>query len=225
MADGGQGNGSEPEMIGTGGGQIESKAQMALLDLERSAQEVAVAAREWGVRPEHLEGRFVTALLTTLSWLGRLIHAAADDAASARRADRALAEMELDALRASVRTSQNVLEQARTALAGSEVQHAKAVSKHVEVLAPQIIEAIREAVVIREIRYNRKVHWGRAFGVAALGGALLLGGFIWGSWTPGDATIEGALALERIRRCQAAPVHDASSKETYCPMSILAPRT
>ena len=134
---------------------------------------------------------------------------------------RAVTEAEIEKARLANQLAGSAIEQARTAHAGFEVQREKLIAKLVDNVVPQMVKAVGEAIVIRERRHNQKVQWGRAFGIAALGGGLLLGGFIWGCWQPSDSTIAGSIALDRIKRCQAAPVHDASSKETYCPMSIL----
>ena len=53
---------------------IEAGADAAAWQQEFAALVGAVrtTAQEWGVRPESLEGRFVSALLGTTEWLGRL---------------------------------------------------------------------------------------------------------------------------------------------------------
>lgn len=202
-------------------GSLETEAAQAARELEGVVRQTEVAAREWGVRPDHLEGRFVSALLAALTWLGRLIRAAVADMKASAREHRAAAAVELEKLRVANEATLNVLDQARVALAGSEVQREKAVGRFVETIAPQVVEAIKEAVVIRERRHNQRVQWGRAAGIATVAGGLLLGGFVWGSRRPSDAAVAGAVALERIRQCQAAPVKDGRTGETFCPMKVL----
>ena len=221
MADGGRTSGPDGQPSVAPGRAVEGELVRVLQELEDNTTEVVTAAREWGVRPDHLEGRFVTSLLNTLRSLGRLTQAAASDSTAMARSVRVVAETELEALRVSNRMAATVLDQAKVALAGSEVQHDKAITKFVDVISPKVVTAIREAVVIRERQHNQKVQWRRAFGIAALGGGLLLGGFVWGSWTPSVSTVEGAIAAERIKRCQAAPIKDTRTSETYCPMSVL----
>ncbi len=147
----------------------------------------------------------------------------ADMKASAKDT-RAAAAAELETLRAANKTAMRVLQQAETALAGSDVQRQMAVERFVETVAPQLVKAIGEAVVIRQRRYNQAVQWGRAAGIATVAGGLLLGGYAWGSSRPDDAAVAGAVALERIRQCQASPVRDDRTHEAYCPMkTLLAP--
>ena len=94
----------------------------------------------------------------------------------------------------------------------------------VDTIVPQMVKAVGAAIVIRERRYNQRVHWGRAAGIAAVAGGLLLGGYVWGGWRPDNTAIAGAVALERIRQCQAAPVRDERTHEAFCPMkALLAP--
>ena len=147
--------GSSPEASG-----VETEAARAERELGELVRGVEVAAREWGVRPDHLEGRFVSALLAALAWLGRLIRAAsADMKASTREAreasvlaareNRAAVRTEYEALRVANEMSANVLEQARAALAGSEVQRERVIGRFVVTVAPQVVESILEALVIR----------------------------------------------------------------------------
>ena len=206
------------------GQAAETEAARAARELEEVVQRTEVAAREWGVRPDHLEGRFVSALLGCLTWLGRIMQATVSDLKASSKETRAAVETELETLRTASKAALRVLQQAETALASSDVQRQMAVGKFVETIAPQMVKVVGEAVVIRERRYNQRVHWGRAAGIATVAGSLLLGGYVWGSWRPDNTAIAGAIALDRIRQCQAAPVRDDRTHEAYCPMkALLAP--
>ena len=206
------------------GQAVETEAARAARELEEVVQRTEVAAREWGVRPDHLEGRFVSALLGCLTWLGRIMQATVADLKASSRETRAATEAELETLRTASKAALRVLQQAETALASSDVQRQMAVGKFVETIAPQMVKAVGEAVVIRERRYNQRVHWGRAAGISAVAGGLLLGGYVWGSWRPDNTAIAGAIALDRIRQCQASPLRDERTHEAFCPMkALLAP--
>jgi hypothetical protein len=200
---------------------VDTETAKAARELAEVVRQTELAAREWGVRPDHLEGRFVSALLGCLTWLGRIMQAALSDMKASAKDTRAAATAELETLRTASKTALRVLQQAETALAGSDVQRQMAVGKFVETVTPQLVKAIGEAVVIRERRYNQTVHWGRAAGIATLAGGLLLGGYVWGSWRPDNAVIAGQIALDRIRQCEAAPVRDDRTKEAFCPMKLL----
>ncbi len=218
----------EPRQAGpavTGGipgpANVETETAKAARELEEVVQQTEVAAREWGVRPDHLEGRFVSALLGCLTWLGRIMQATVSDMKASAKDTKAAAAAELETLRTANKTALRVLQQAETALAGSDVQRQMAVGRFVETVAPQLVKAVGEAVVIRQRRYNQAVQWGRAAGIATVAGGLLLGGYAWGSWRPDNVAIAGAVALERIRQCEAAPVRDDRTHEAFCPMKVL----
>lgn len=202
----------------------ETEAARAAQDLERLVQQAEVAAREWGIRPDHLEGRFVSALLATLTWLGRLIQAAAADLKMAAKENRMAAAADLDSLRKASATAVKLQEQAQTALAVTDVQVNKVVTRFVDSVSPQIVKQISEAVVLRERRHNQNVLWGRAAGIAFGAIGLVLGGYLWAAWTPDPMLAAGMGALERIRQCQAAPIKEARTGETFCVLkSLLAP--
>jgi len=206
------------------GQSVETEAAKAARELEQVVQQTEVAARDWGVRPDHLEGRFVSALLGCLTWLGRIMQATVADLKASGQDARAAAAAELETLRNASKTALRVLQQAETALASSDVQRQMAVEKFVETIAPQIVKVVGSAVVIRERRYNWTVHWGRAAGIATVAGGLLFGGYVWGSWHPDNAALAGAVALDRIRRCEASPVRDDRTHEAFCPLkALLAP--
>jgi len=206
------------------GQSVETEAAKAARELEQVVQQTEVAARDWGVRPDHLEGRFVSALLGCLTWLGRIMQATVADLKASGQDAKAAAAAELETLRNASKTALRVLQQAETALASSDVQRQMAVEKFVETIAPQIVKVVGSAVVIRERRYNWTVHWGRAAGIATVAGGLLFGGYVWGSWHPDNAALAGAVALDRIRRCEVSPVRDDRTHEAFCPLkALLAP--
>jgi hypothetical protein len=180
-------------MVDTLVGQAaETEAARAARELEEVVQRTEIAAREWGVRPDHLEGRFVSALLGCLTWLGRIMQATVSDLKASSRETRAALETELETLRTASKAALRVLQQAETALASSDVQRQMAVGKFVETIALQMVKVVGEAVVIRERRYNQRVHWGRAAGIATVAGGLLLGGYVWGGWHPDNTDASGA---------------------------------
>jgi len=106
----------------TVGQSAETEAAKAARELEQVVQQTEVAARDWGVRPDHLEGRFVSALLGCLTWLGRIMQATVADLKASGQDARAAAAAELETLRNASKTALRVLQQAETALASSDVQ-------------------------------------------------------------------------------------------------------
>ena len=203
---------------------IETEAAKAAVELDRLVRQTEVAARDWGVRPDHLEGRFISALLSTLTWLGRLIQAAAADLKAAAKENRTAAAADFASLRKASATAIKLQEQAQTALAVTDVQVSKVVTRFVESVAPQIVKEISGAVVLRERQHNQHVLWGRAAGIAFGAIGLVLGGYLWAAWTPDPMLATGIGALERIRQCQAAPIKEARTGEAFCTLkSLLSP--
>jgi hypothetical protein len=60
-------------------------------------RQVEEAAREWGVRPDQLEGRFVSALMAAIGWSGRVSAAAQEEFKTLFRQQREACERELPA--------------------------------------------------------------------------------------------------------------------------------
>lgn len=203
-------------------GTGDSEAAKAALELERLVQQTEVAAREWGVRPDHLEGRFVSAFLAALTWLGRLVRAASADMKAAAGEHRTASAVELEALRAANAVAAKLQGQAQLALAVSDVQVSKVVTRFVESVAPQIVREISGAVVLRERRHNRDALWGRAAGIATVALALVGCGYTWAVWAADPRSAADAGAAARIMRCQAAPSKDARG-EAFCPLKALLP--
>ena len=83
------------------GGAAAPDAEAWINEFERLVAGVEAAAEEWGVESGSVEGRFVSALLGTTRWLGRLCLAAQVRAETVARESREAAEREL-ATRAAI---------------------------------------------------------------------------------------------------------------------------
>ena len=183
--------------------------------------EMEEAAWREGIDPTGPLGIFVKAMQRALTVMAEASDRQASGVVRAIENARAMTEAEVAKAQLTNQLAATALDKAKTAHAGFEVQRERLITKLVDTIVPQMVAAVGEAVVIRERQHNQKVQWRRAFSIAALGGGLLLGGFVWGSWTPSVSTVEGVIAAERIKRCQAAPIKDTRTSETYCPMSVL----
>ena len=91
-------------------------------EFEQLVAQVKAAAEDWGVEPDSVEGRFVSALLGTTRWLGRLCVATQTRAEAVVRENREAAERELAQAREIRRAAEVSLRQARTALISLEVE-------------------------------------------------------------------------------------------------------
>jgi hypothetical protein len=157
-------------------------------EFEQLVANVAAAAEEWGVEADSVEGRFVSALLGTTRWLGRLCVAAQARAEAVVRENREASERELAQAREIRRAAEVSLKQARTALISLEVEKENLTVKMIKETLPLFAERLKDALVIRERRWNDDVKRRRfaTAGLVALG--LVSGGYgvhVWQSW---DAT-------------------------------------
>ena len=196
-----------------------------------SAEEVRAAAlaMEQAAWREGIDGTgplgvWVTAMRAALVSLADVCDVQLKHAVKAVGDARAMTEGELKKLQEARGEAGRLLEQAKMAQVGFEVQKEKLIAGLVDSIVPQMVQAVGKAVVIRQVRFNQKVQWGRAAGIAAAALALVLGGFVWGNWRPDNSVAAGAQVLERIRQCQAAPIKEARTGEPFCALkSLLAP--
>ena len=154
-------------------------------EFEQLVARVKAAAEEWGVEPDSVEGRFVSALLGTTRWLGRLCVAAQARAEAVVRENREAAERELAQAREIRRAAEVSLKQARTALISLEVEKENLTVKMIKETLPLFAERLKDALVIRERRWNDDVKRRRfaTAGLVVLG--LVSGGYgirVWQSW-------------------------------------------
>jgi hypothetical protein len=154
-------------------------------EFEQLVANVEAAAEEWGVEADSVEGRFVSALLGTTRWLGRLCVAAQARAEAVARENREAAERELAQAREIRRAAEVSLKQARTALISLEVEKENLTVKMIKETLPLFAERLKDALVIRERRWNDDVKRRRfaTAGLVVLG--LVSGGYgirVWQSW-------------------------------------------
>jgi len=174
-------------------------------------RQVEEAAREWGVRPDQLEGRFVSALMAAIGWNGRVSAAAREEFKTLFRQQREACERELASAREITRAAHAGLTQARTALIVLQVEKQNLTTKMIKETMPLFAERLKEALVIREKRWNDDVKRRRlaTAGVVTLG--LVFGGYGLRVWQDEMATS----ALERW--CLAHPLQ--ASGHVYCDMT------
>lgn len=85
---------------------------------------------------------------------------------------------ECKALAEATRTMLASVERTQVVL---DIKTQQVMGEMIERLTPQLVEGVRDAVIIREKRYNRKVETSRIAGVVAVALGLLVGGYVWGA--------------------------------------------
>jgi hypothetical protein len=151
------------------------------------------AAEEWGVRPDHPEGRFISTMIGTQAGFGELALTLAEALDGMVKEARATAEDELARQRVITERTRHALSQAsavienletgtRLAVERIEVEKTEVLTQMVKDILPEMTRGVREALVIRERRYNHEREWRRAIGIGALMISLVFAGYLWGTW-------------------------------------------
>jgi hypothetical protein len=183
-------NGSDraasPSTDSANGGALDAAAWAK--EFEQLVAGVKAAAEEWGVEPDSVEGRFVSALLGTTRWLGGICVAAQANVENVVRQSHEAAERELAQAREIRRAAEVSLRQARTALISLEVEQENLTVKMIKETLPLFAERLKDALVIRERRWNDDVKRRRfaTAGLVVLG--LVSGGYGVHVWQVWDAT-------------------------------------
>lgn len=200
---------------GMGSGKL-TPAAVAAEDLRASAEDMEQAAWREGIDPSGPLGIWVTALRHALVHLADTSEKQSQGVAATITGAQRVIDSEVAKLRLANEVATRAMNEATAARSRAEVEAEKLTLKTISGLAPKILEEIRDAVVIRERRYNRKIEWRRASlaAIAVLG--LFLGGYSWKAWQDGDAS-------EALVRCLKQPLQ-APSGDRYCSFSTLFPK-
>jgi hypothetical protein len=157
-------------------------------EFEQLVARVEAAADEWGVESGSVEGRFVSALLGTTRWLGRLCLAAQARAETAARETREAAERELAQATEMRRAAEVSLRQARTAFISLEVEKENLTVKMIRETLPLFAERLKEVLVIRECRWNDDIKRRRLATAGAVALGLVFVGYGIHVWQSSEAT-------------------------------------
>ena len=169
------------------GGNLD-RATVAAEELRAAAEDMEEAAWQQGILPGEPLGIWVMTMRRTLVLLGGAVTGAVADA-------RALAEAEVTKLHEARLAAEAELKKATTVLHTLEIQKVTLTSEMVKVIAPDLREELKQAVVIKERRHNRHVEWGRALATGALVLGLVAGGYVLGTWD--DSTVNAAVVAVR----------------------------
>jgi hypothetical protein len=191
-------------------------AELAIQALDVEIATVLAAAADWGVRPDHLEGRFVTAWLNTVKWLGRLVTATVADLKTVIEQSKAASDAEAERLRQLNRQALSVIETARVAQLNLELQRDTVVARLLDRIGPELSDGIKHWRVIKERDYNRRSAYRLAAGTAVLAVALASGGYFARAWEDSQAT-------EALARCAANLVVASGSGRIFCDMTSFVP--
>lgn len=178
------------------------------VSLMQQLGEVEAAAREWGVRPDHPEGRFVAALMAAQKGLADVVVAAAG------AFDGAASEVGIW-LNTARETAEANARRAEAQAAGVEAKGEQAITAVVEKMVPAATAALAGAVVIRERRRTLGINLAWLSGGAAIALALVGGGYAM-------KAAADRPAVDFHERCLRAAVKAESSGRLYCPVEAMS---
>jgi hypothetical protein len=196
---------SPSKVNGTGSGIVNSASWEA--EFQKQVAAVEKPARAWGVRSDSLEGRFVSALLTATGSLGRLFAAAVAEFEGLTREHREATERELAAAKELTRSAKAGLTQADVMLTVVQVEKENLVAKMIKETLPLFAERLKEALIIREKRWNDDVNRRHLATAGAVTLALVSAAYGVRAWQ--DSAVAGA-----FYRCLAHPLQ--ASGHFYC---------
>lgn len=173
---------------------------------------------DWGVQPDHLEGRFVSALMMVIRALSGLVTAATTDVKEIIRGAKETAELEIARLKEANKLAVLTIREA-------ELAQEKIITSVSHGLVKNITAKTGEWLVIEETYIHRKR--ARIYAVKMTLAALALVG---GSFVAGNQYRSWAdePALDMVARCVRTPyrvmVAGEAKSDLVCRMGTLAPR-
>jgi hypothetical protein len=192
----------------------ETSAAAVEQELQAQIDAIAAAAREFGVLPHDLEGRFVTAWLDSLRWQARLITGLVDDLRAVVARGRELAGDEIARLKEHNRQAALSIESARAAQANLDAHRETVLAKVVEAIVGELSVEIGRWRVLRQAEWSMRQSWRLAAGATAIGVSLLVTGYVWRTLADEDAVLA-------LQRCAEHAVVDARGARAYCDLADL----
>ena len=170
-------------------------------------EKVQDAAREWGIRWDFLEGRFVSALLGAVGWSGRVTQSAHAELREIFKKQRDLAELELARAREITKAANAALGQARSALINLQVERENVTLRMIHETMPMFATELRKALIYRVKDESDGLRMRRFFVAAVFTLCVFVGGFGLRAWN--DSAAVGALG-----HCLAHPLQ--AQGRLYC---------
>jgi hypothetical protein len=173
-------------------------------------RQVDEAARDWGLRTDQLEGKFISALMGAISWSGRVCARAQEEFKALFREHRVVAERDLATAREIARIVAGGVRHTEILLTVSEVEKQELAAKMIKQALPLIAAGLKDVLVIRERRLNDNVkyrHW-------LLAGTIVLGLYVFGY---GTHVWQSWPATSAISWCAEHP--ELSGGHVFCDMT------
>lgn len=182
-------------------------------DLAAALREIEASAREWGIRPELVEGRFVSAMMAAIAGVGRITDAAKLEFRELFKQNQEAAASDLARAREITKAASIGLTQARNAQIFLQVEQENLVARMIQETLPLFIEKLQGALVLRERRWNDGVQRRRYAVVALVTLGLFLGGYVVRAWEDGSPA-------DVLAQCLTHPL--AAQGHLYCDVTSFA---
>ncbi|WP_159013275.1 hypothetical protein [Acidisoma sp. S159] len=174
---------------------------------------VETAARDWGVRPEYPEGVFISTMISTQAGFAEVALGVGDALLAIVERAKAAGEDELARQRVMTeRTRQTLVKAsgvienldkgARQAIDKIEVDKTVVLTQLVKDILPDMTRGVREALVIKQRRYNHNLEFVRALCLGVLMVGLVVTGYVWGTWSDWGMAGRVENIGAAIERCQ-----------------------
>jgi hypothetical protein len=190
------------------------KSGIAPVDAEMAERikDIEKAARDWGVRPDHIEGKFLAAWLNAARTLSRLVVGAESEVKEIIGGAKELAELELEKLRKYNMAAAMTIRQA-------EVAKEAVIANVTKGLSDRLIKDMGPWLVLKQTGYNLRQAWHLAGIVSVCAVLIAAAGYEFRAW-------EDAPLMAGFERCAARPLTGTLSGEKVplCLLSDLAPR-
>ncbi len=185
-------------------------------DFQAQLQALKDAARNWGLQPDHPEGVFISTMIGTQAGfadlaisLGEVLHATVLEA-------RATAGEELARQRVATAETKEATKKAREAIEGVgqavrdamakvEAQKQDVFTTLPDRMAIEMIRATRGELLSRYALLRTTVQWGASFGIGVVMVALVLSGYVWGTWSDWGMTSRIETVSAAVERCRVLP--------------------
>jgi hypothetical protein len=196
------------------GEALARRTEEARQRLEEALAALAAAMPEFGVQPGHPEAVFIGAMMGAQRTFGDIAIALGDDLRGVVQQARELNESEITRLREAAALADLTIRQAKAAATVAEGEHRRALGQVVKSMAPQITEILRDTVVLKEWRHNKRLNLLFRAKVVGLAALLVAGGYALRTWETWDA----AAALSRC----VAHADQNTAGRWYCPVDALS---
>ncbi|MBR0641226.1 hypothetical protein [Plastoroseomonas hellenica] len=195
------------------GGSSAAAVEAAREELQHRIEALRRAMVDFGVRPGHPEAVLFGAMISTQMAFGDMALEMGRTIDGVIAAARELNESDLERLREATTLADLTTRQAKGALIAAEVEQQRAVGQVVKTMAPQLTEILRDTVVLKEWRHNKRLNLLFRAKVVGLAILLVVGGYALRTWETWDATAS-------IARCMASAERNTAGR-LYCPLDAM----